>query len=289
MSYVILTDSTTDLPSSYVVENNIDAMPLKFTINEKEYVNYLDERELPSKEFYNFMRNGIDAKTTQLSMIDIEDCYRKHLDKEEDILVVGFSSGLSGTFNALTLVAEQLREEYPARKIFLIDSLAASLGEGLLVFYANKFKQDGLSIEENYQKLENMKLHVCHWFTVDDIDTLKRGGRVSSTTAFIASTLKIKPVLHVDNEGHLIPVSKKIGRKLALKALVKELVDTIDRSYKQTIMIGHGDCLEDAKFVEELVRQEVEIEDCIINCIGPVIGSHSGPGTLALFFVGSKR
>lgn len=289
MSYVILTDSTTDLPNSFVLENNIDVMPLKYTINDNEYVNYLDERELSSKEFYEFMRNGIDAKTTQLSMIDIEDCYRKHLDKGEDILVVGFSSGLSGTLNALTLVAEQLKEEYSERKIFVVDSLAASLGEGLLVFYANKYKNEGLSIEENYQKLEDMKLNVCHWFTVDDMDTLKGGGRVSSTTAFIASTLKIKPVLHVDDEGHLIPVSKKIGRKLALKALVKELVDTIDRSYKQTIMIGHGDCLEDAKYVEQLVREEIEIEDCIINCIGPVIGSHSGPGTLALFFVGSKR
>lgn len=289
MSYVIISDSTTDLTNDFVLENKIDIIPLKFYIEEKEYVNYLDSRELDTHAFYDLMREGEVSKTAQLNMVDIEKCFRHHLDLGNDILCIGFSSGLSGTYNAIRLTAESLQDEYKDRKILTIDSLCASLGEGLLVWYANKFKQEGLSLEENYQKTLDLRLRLAHWFTVDDIDTLRRGGRVTNVQAFLAKGLKIKPVLHVDNDGKLIPVYKKIGRKVALKTLVMELAKTIDRSYKQTIMIGHGDTLEEANYVRDLIRQEVEVEDIYINNIGPVIGAHSGPGTIAIFFIADHR
>lgn len=287
--YIIITDSTTDLPASYALENNLVVIPMKFSMDGKEYSNYLDEREMTNKEFYENERNSKIAKTAQLTMFEIEDVYRKYLDQGLDILAIGFSSGLSGTFNSMRLAKEELEEEYKDAKIVIIDSLCASLGEGLFVYYAVENKKKGLSLIDNEKNLLELRPHLCHWFTVLNLETLRRGGRVSNVAAFVANTLNIKPVLHVDDDGHLIAMRKTIGRKRSLLALVDKLEETIDRTEPQMIMIGHGDCLDDAKFVAEEVKKRVEVKDVLINCIGPVIGAHSGPGTLALFFVGSKR
>ncbi len=287
--YIIITDSTTDLPASYALENNLVVIPMKFSMDGKEYSNYLDEREMTNKEFYENERNNKIAKTAQLTMYEIEDVYRKYLDQGLDILAIGFSSGLSGTFNSMRLAKEELEEEYKDAKIVIIDSLCASLGEGLFVYYAVENKKKGLSLTDNEKNLLELRPHLCHWFTVLNLETLRRGGRVSNVAAFVADTLNIKPVLHVDDAGHLIAMRKTIGRKRSLLALVDKLEETIDRKEPQMIMIGHGDCLDDALFVAEEVKKRVAVKDVLINCIGPVIGAHSGPGTLALFFVGSKR
>ncbi len=287
--YIIITDSTTDLPASYAKENNLVVIPMKFNLDGTEYLNYLDEHEMSNKDFYDAERAGKIAKTAQLSQFDIESVYRKYLDLGYDILGIGFSSGLSGTFNSMRLAKEELEEEYKDAKIVIIDSLCASLGEGLFVYYAVENKKKGLNITENGDNLLHLRPHLCHWFTVSSLETLRRGGRVSNITAFVADTLNIKPVLHVDDAGHLIAMRKTMGRKRSLIALVDRLVETINRDEPQMIMIGHGDCLEDANFVAQEVKKHIEVKDVLINCIGPVIGAHSGPGTLALFFVGSKR
>lgn len=289
MSYIIITDSTTDLPNEFVKENGIEVIPMHFQLDDIEYVNYLDERELSSKDFYNSMRSGSMTKTSQLTITDIQAVYREKLTAGYDILGIGFSSALSGTFNAMRLAVEELKEEFPSRKIIIIDSKCASLGEGLFVYYANEYKKQGLTLEENATKLNELLPHLVHWFTVDDIETLRRGGRVTNVQAFLAKLTKIKPVLHVDDEGRLIAVYKKIGRRQALKQLVDELEKTYDRSYEQTIMIGHGDCYDDALYIANKIKEIVPVKEVVINNIGPVIGAHSGPGTVALFFVGSKR
>ena len=198
MSYVIFTDSTTDLPVDFVNTNNIKVIPMKFIIEGKEYKNYLDEREMKAKDFYDLERKGVIAKTAQLTTFEIVEAYKEELDKGNDILAIGFSSGLSGTFNSMRLAKEELEEEYKDRKILIIDSLCASMGEGLFVYYANLYKNEGLSLEENYQKLLELRPHLVHWFTVENLNTLRRGGRVSNATAFIANALNIKPVLHVE-------------------------------------------------------------------------------------------
>lgn len=287
--YVIITDSTTDLPQSFVDDNNIVVIPMKFTIDNKEYLNYLDGREMSNEAFYNLEREGKIGKTAQLTIYDIMNVYRPYLEKGLDILAVGFSSGLSGTFNSMRLAREELLVDFPEQKIVLVDSLCASAGEGLFVYYANEYKTQGMTIEENEKALLELRPHLCHWFTVQNLDTLRRGGRVSNVTAFVADTLNIKPVLHVDDAGHLVAMKKTMGRKRSLTAIVDKLEETINKDAPQMIMISHGDCLEDAKFVAEEVKKRVEVKDLLITCIGPVIGAHSGPGTVAVFFVGSKR
>lgn len=286
--YVIITDSTCDLDYQFTVENNIEVMNMHFTIGGKEYVHYLDFRELSFKDFYNQLNELKEASTSQLNFLHIKETYEKYLKDGYDILSVAFSSALSGSYNTCRLVAEELRAEYPERKIEIVDSLCASGGEGLFVYYANLYKNEGLSISENVQKLLELRPHLCHWFTVSDIDLLRKGGRLSATKAVAAKMLRIKPVLHVSDEGKLIPRQNKIGRKQALKELVHQFELTVDKSYKQTIFINHADSLDDANYVKEHVSKVFDCE-VVINSIGPVIGSHSGPGTIALFFVGEHR
>lgn len=291
--YIIITDSTCDLPQDFVVENNIAVHPLTYNICGKEYHNYLDAREQSSKEFYDLLRQKHTATTAQLNIIDIEDVWTTYLDKGYDILVLGFSSALSGSFNAMRIAKEELEHRYPNQKIKLIDTLSASGGEGLYVFYANELKKQGLSIDENYTKLKALRKHLVTWFTVDDIGTLYRGGRLSGGAAVMAKCLRIKPVLKVDNEGRLQAIYKKIGRRQALVQLVESTLKTLDTSFKQTLVIGHADSLEDAKILEGLLNQalaDVKIEaDIMFINIGPVIGAHAGPGTLLIASVGSSR
>jgi len=287
--YVIVTDSTTDLSQELIDKLGLVVIPLTFKCDDKEYVNYPDGREMSNKEFYEAERKGKQFTTAQITPQQFIDEFKKHLDMGKDILAVIFSSGLSGTANSAHLAIEEIAPDYPDRKILMVDSLCASMGEGLFAYYASKNKESGMSLEDNHDALENMKLKLAHWFTVSDIDFLKRGGRLSNASAFVAKALRINPVLHVDNEGHLINRFKKIGRKSAIKEILNQLLDTIDVTYKQTIFISHGDCKEDAEYLASLIRKEIDVEDIIIGEIGPVIGAHSGPGTLAVFFIASHR
>ena len=217
------------------------------------------------------------------------DTFTPILESGRDILYLAFSSGLSGTYNGSVIAANDLMEKYPGSKVISVDTLAASVGEGLLVYTAAKKREEGLSLDELAQWVTDNRLHLCHWFTVDDLNHLKRGGRISPAVAIIGTALGIKPVMHVDDEGHLIPVSKVRGRRKSLDALVEHMAETCDKPESQTIFIGHGDSKEDAEYVAKLVRQKFKVKNIILNYIGPVIGSHSGPGTLALFFFGTHR
>ncbi len=288
-NYKIITESTTDLSDELIKKYDLVVIPMTFKTSDKEYVNYPDGREMSNKEFYDEERNGKIFTTAQITPQHIIDVYKGYLDEGYDILAVSFSSGLSGTVNSTKLAIEMLKEEYKERNIVMVDSLCASMGEGLLAYYASKNRESGMTIIENAKALEDMKLHLAHWFTVSDIDFLKRGGRLSNASAFVAKALRINPVLHVDNEGHLINRFKKIGRKTAIKELINQFNLTVDKTSKQTIFISHGDCLDDALYLKELLLKEYEAEDVVIGEIGPVIGAHSGPGTLALYFIASHR
>lgn len=286
--FIITTDNTADLPYSYYKENGLEYMYLTYALDGQIYGK---ENELSSQEFYARMRGGSMPTTSQINSEDAKAVWLPHLQAGKSILHLAFSSGLSGSCNSARLAAEDLKEEHPEYEIVVIDTLCASLGEGLLVHKAVKMKKEGKSMEEIAQWLEEHKLNLCHVFTVDDLFHLYRGGRVSRATAILGSMINIKPLLHVDNEGHLIAVGKVRGRKRSLASLV-DMMDERLGSYKgknPEIFISHGDCQEDAEYVAALVRERYGIEDILINPVGATIGAHSGPGTVALFFLGDKR
>lgn len=288
-SYVVMTDSSADLTAELVEKLGLDVIPLSVNVGEKSFMNYPDEREIGSHEFYEMLRGGANAKTSAVNVDTFFNAMSVHLEQGKDVLYLGFSSGLSSTYNAGAIAAEELRAAYPDRKILTVDTLCASLGQGLLVYLTVQKVLAGATIEEAAAFAEENRLHLCHWFTVDDLFFLKRGGRVSAATALVGSALGIKPVLHVDNEGHLINVSKARGRKNSILALVDRMEKSAINPAKQTIFISHGDCLADAEFLADEVRKRFGISDITINFVGPVIGAHSGPGTLALFFLGEER
>jgi DegV family protein with EDD domain len=207
----------------------------------------------------------------------------------KDVLVLAFSSGLSTTYNSAVIAAEDLKERYPDRKVYVVDTLCASMGQGLLVYLTAQQKADGKTIEEARDFAEESKRRLCHWFTVDDLNHLKRGGRISAATALVGTMLSIKPVLHVDDEGHLISMGKARGRQASLKALVDKMEETAIDPGSQTVFISHGDCLRDAETVAAMVKERFGVQNVVISYVGPVIGSHSGPGTMALFFLGRQR
>ena len=287
--YVIITDSSCDLPQELADELELQVAPLSVRYKAVEYANYLDGRQLDIHEFYEGLRSGEQTSTTAANPEQWAKLMQPALEKGNDVLVLAFSSGLSNTYNAARIAAEDLKGQYPDRKIFVVDTLCASLGQGMLVYLTCKQRQAGKTIEEAYRFAEDTKLHLCHWFTVDDLHFLKRGGRISSTTAAVGSLLQIKPVMHVDDAGHLIPVSKARGRKASIAALLEQMEKTAIEPENQTIFISHGDCLEEVQELAEKIRQKLHVRDVIINHVGPVIGSHSGPGTVALFFVGTHR
>ena len=287
--FKIITDSTSDLPSGLVEELELHVIPMLFTVDGKDYLNTPDERQLSSHDFYEMLRSGKTSTTTQINIEVFKEEMRPYLEKGLDVLYLGFSSGLSSTFNSARLAAAELTEDFPDRKIIIVDTLAASMGEGLLVYHAAMKKKQGMSLEETAAFVEENKLHLAHWFTVDDLNHLKRGGRVSGAAALIGTMLNIKPVLHVDDEGHLIPVDKVRGRRNSLAELVSHMEKTAISPSEQTVFISHGDAPEDAQYVEKLVRERFGVKTVYINPIGPVIGTHSGPGTVALFFLASKR
>ncbi len=284
--YKIITDSGSDLPESMLESLNVKSVSL--TVNFKGEVRG-DSVDEGIREFYNDLRAGEIATTSAINPTRWEEAMEEELKAGMDLLVIVFTSGLSTTYQSAVIAANELAEKYPDRKIKVVDSLCASLGQGLLVWYAAKKQQEGMSLEELAAWLESERYHLCHWFTVDDLMFLKRGGRVSATTALVGTMLKIKPVLHVDDEGHLINMSKARGRKASIEALAAKAVE-LGKSYdNSTMFICHGDCIEDAEYLAELAKEKGGAKEVFIGYTGAVIGSHSGPGTLALFFMGEKR
>lgn len=288
-NYTIITDSSADLDQALAERLNVQVVPLSLLLGGKTYRDYPDRRELDPKELYARLRNKEVATTSAVNVADARAAMEPSLKAGEDVLFLAFSSGLSSTCQSIQLAAAELSEEYPDRKCYVVDTLCASLGQGLLVYLTAQKKAQGATIEEARDYAEDTKLHLCHWFTVDDLQFLKRGGRVSATAATLGTMLSIKPVLHVDNAGHLINISKARGRKSSIQALVDKAAETAIEPAEQTMFICHGDCLEDAEYLAQLVRERLGVKDIHIGYTGPVIGAHSGPGTLALFFLGTER
>ena len=287
--YVILTDSSADLSAQMAAELEVEVLPLSFTMEDKTYYNWPDNRDIDPADFYARLRGGAMATTAAVNVADYTEAIEPFLKEGKDVLVLAFSSGLSATCNSAKIAAEELMEQYPGRTVAVVDTLCASLGQGLLVWYAARLRQQGKSLEEVQAWTEEHKLNLCHWFTVDDLMFLKRGGRVSAATAVLGTMLAIKPVMHVDNEGHLIKVGTARGRNASLKALVDHMEESVLDLKDQVIFISHGDCLADAQKVADDVKARFGVETVVINYVGPVIGAHSGPGTVALFFLGSQR
>lgn len=289
MGYEIVTDSSADLTDELIEQYGIHIVSLSFRVGGEEFPCYVQGEKTDYKQFYDRMRKGEMVDTSLIDMSTCRDIFEGILKRGNDVLYIGFSSALSGSYNAGTMVAESLRDAYPERKIVTIDSLSASMGEGLLVYHVAEQRRSGKSIDEVSEWLIANRLHLCHWFTVDDLFHLKRGGRISAATALVGTVLGVKPVLHVDDEGKLVAVGKVRGRRRSLEALVDEMEKTCVNPTEQVVFISHGDCIEDAQYVERLVRERLNVKDVQINYVDPVIGAHSGPGTVALFFLGTAR
>ena len=287
--YVIITDSSADLPHSLVKELELEVLPLSFIMDGKTYRNWPDNREMSPGEFYNKQREGLMATTNAVNVGEASDAMEAVLKQDKDVLVLAFSSGLSTTYNSFKIAADELAEKYPSRRIYTVDTLCASLGQGMLVYQAAKLRQAGKSMEEVRDWVEANKLRQCHYFTVNDLFFLKKGGRVSAATAVVGTMLQIKPVLHVDDEGHLINVAKARGRKASLTALVDKVGELAEDPAGQTMFISNSDCAEDAQYVADEIKKRYGTKEIIINSIGPVIGAHTGPGCVALFFMGKHR
>ena len=287
-NYVILTDSSCDLPAAVADKLGLVVIPLSVFIEGQVYQNFLDEREIASHDFYELLRKKSMASTSAANVAAFTTVIEPLLQSGTDVLYLGFSSALSGTYQAGRMAAEELSEKYPDRKVLTVDTLCASMGQGLLVYLTAEQQQAGASIEEARDFAEKTKGNILHWFTVEDLFHLKRGGRVSAATAVVGSLLSIKPVMHVDDEGRLINMEKARGRRQSIQSIAKKIIDRAIDLSKQTIFISHGDCPEDAQQLAEIVKA-AGAADVLISPVGPVIGSHSGPGTLAIFCVGTER
>ena len=287
--FQIVTDSSCDLPQAMADELDLAVLPLHVHIGEETYANYLDGREIGFHDFFNRIASGEKATTSAVNVEEFRLVMEQKLQEGLDILFIGFSSGLSTTYQSGAIACQELQEKYPERRLIAIDSLCASIGEGLLVYLAAKKQQSGASMDEVADFVRETIPHLCHWFTVNDLMFLKRGGRVDAATALVGTVLQIKPVMHMDDAGTLKNVTKARGRKAALKALAQRLADTATDPADQTVFICHGDCLDDAEYTAEQIRALVPVKDIIINYVGPVIGSHTGPGVVSVFFLGTER
>ena len=285
-NYKIITDSGCDLPREMLSRLDVQSVPLIVNFRGEALEDSVDEG---IKEMYAGLRAGEAASTSAVNPDRWMALMEQALTAGQDVLAIAFSSGLSTTYQSAVIAANELKEKYPDRKIFVLDGLSASLGQGLLVWYACKKKEEGLSVEELAAWVEENKLHLCHWFTVDDLMYLKRGGRISAATAVVGTMLKIKPVLHMDDEGNLINMFTARGRKASIEALAEKAVQLGANYDNSTMFICHGDCIEDAQYLASLVKEKCGVKEVIIGYTGAVIGSHSGPGTLALFFMGDHR
>lgn len=288
MKPIILIDSCSDLPLEYIKKNDITFFGFFYHLKDQDFKDDFG-KSYDYHEFYEAVRAGEMPTTSQVNLQDYVNYFTKYVKKGNPIIYICFSSALSGCFNSANMAKKIVLEKYEDADITVIDSRSASLGEGLLVYYAFEMLKKGCSKDEIITWLEDNKLKMNHWFTVDSLNHLKRGGRISSTTAFVGNILNIKPILYVDDEGRLIPVSKVQGRKKSLRVLAEKLSEIIDNPSEQVIAISHGDCLQEAEHLKDILLKDFSFKKIIVNCIGPVVGSHSGPGTIALFFLGENR
>ena len=286
MSYKIITDSCCDFTKEKYAELGLAVAPLMVNFRGESYPDRNDES---LKDLYAGLRAGEVSTTAAVNPEQWAEAMEPVLKADEDVLVLAFSSGLSTSYQSAEIAAGDLREQYPDRTILVVDSLCASLGQGLLAYYACKKRDEGLGLQELYQWLLNNRLHLCHWFTVDDLMYLKRGGRINAATAIMGTMLSIKPVLHVDDEGHLVNVGKARGRRASIQAMAKKVGELAEGYDNSVMFISHGDCPEDAEYLRSLLESQYGVKEVYINYVGAVIGSHSGPGTLALFFMGQHR
>lgn len=285
--FVIVTDSSCDLPQETIRQYHLDVIQLVVNVEGEEP---LPNDKINIEEFYAKLRDGKSAKTAAVNFEAFSTCFEQHLANGEDVIYLGFSSGLSSTFGAGAIAARELSEKYPDATCIAVDTLAASMGEGLLVVLAAREKEKGATLEEVRDFVESKKLQLVHLFTVNDLFFLKRGGRVSAVTAVAGSALGIKPVMHVDNEGHLVKIGIKRGRTASLDDLCARMKELAIDPAEQTVFISHGDCEKEAKYLADRIVAEMGVkEPILISHVGPVIGAHSGPGTVALFFIGKER
>ena len=286
--YIIITDSSCDLPDDVAAQLGVKVVPLSLTLGGREYLNTTDARGIPNKELYARLRAGEVSKTSAANADVFVEAMEPELQAGRDVLYIGFSSALSATCQVGANVGREMMEKYPGRKVYTVDSLCASLGQGLFVYLLAQKKREGMDLEALRDYAEDLKLHICHWFTVEDLQFLRRGGRVSAAAAVIGSILSIKPVLHVDDEGHLVAMEKVRGRKASLDGLVKHFENSDVPPAEQVVFVSHGDCPADCQYVADKIRA-MGVKRVCLGDIGPVIGAHSGPGTVALFFLASNR
>ena len=284
----IITDSGCDMTQEYLEKRGVTCVKLGFTMNNVNYEGEEGER-IQEKDFYQKLREGAMPTTYQVTGETAQKYIRASLEKGRDVLVITFSSGLSGTAGSFAVAARELSKKYRSRKIIVVDSLCASMGEGLLLHYVVEYADKGAGIEETAKYAEGLKLKICHQFTVDNLFHLKRGGRVSSMTAIVGSILKIKPIMKVDDLGKLVPTGKAMGRKKSLKTLVENVFESVDIEKDDPIFISHGDCIEDVEYVVGLLKERLPQNPITIGYVGTVIGTHSGCGTLAIFYKGKNR
>lgn len=284
--FVITTDSTVDLPKEWLEERNVPTLKLAYTIDGETYP---DMEGISKKDFFDRIRKGSLPTTSQVTPNQARELFEPIVKEGKDIIHIGFSSGLSGSLNSERMAAQDLMEDYPDARITVIDSLCACLGEALLLYYVLKLQKEGKTYDEIVDWAEENKLHVCHNVTVDDLNHLHRGGRVSKATAVLGTMVKIKPMIHMDNEGKLRVIGKERGRKRSLHKIVDVMEEQMKGWDNEIVMITHGDCEEDAQYVAGLIREKYGIDNILINVIGTVIGSHTGPGVVATFCMGNKR
>lgn len=287
MSYQIITDSSCDFTEQQYRDLNVSYVPMSLLYDGEVHTNFTDPSEI--KAFYDKMRAGLIATTAAVNPDGWASVMEPVLAEGRDVLVLAFSSGLSTTYQSACIAAEDLREKYPHRTIHVIDTLCAALGQGLLVWHACQKRDAGMGLTELAAWVEENKLHMCHWVTVDDLTSLKRGGRISATTALVGTMMNIKPIIHMDNEGHLINTAKVRGRKAAMEYIAAKLGETGVDFDNDTIAVGHGDCAEEAEALEHLLRTKYGAKNIITGYVGPVIGAHIGPSVLVVFFMGSHR
>lgn len=284
--FVIVTDSTTDLPKAYYEEKGVAVVSLSYIM---DGVTYEDMNGLSGKEFFDKIREGTMPTTSQINPEQAKAALEPFVKEGKEVLYIGFTSGLSGSYNSVRIAAEELMEDYPDEKIVVIDSLCASMGEGLLLYKAVELKEQGKTLEEIAQWIEDNKLYICHDVTIDDLYHLHRGGRVSKTSAVVGTIIKIKPIIHVNDEGKLIVIGKERGRKKAMLSLIDRMEEKSKGFENNVVMIVHGDAQEDAEFLATEIRERFGIENIIINGIGAVIGSHTGPGVVSIFYMGERN
>lgn len=289
MAYWILTDAGSDLPLHFVqAHEKFSVIPMPYRMDDREH-RFAPGDEANVAEFYRKLNEGHTATTSQISTADYYAAFKERVQAGEALVYISLSSGVSGSIQSAVIARDMLLEEYPAARVAIVDSLCASMGQGLLVYYALKGRGEGMDMDALVAWLTGQRAKLNAWFTVDDLNFLFRGGRVTRTAALLGSMLRIKPVLHVDDEGKLIPMDKVQGRKRSLRELADKAIHTANPKQGQTMFISHGHCEEDAQLVASLIKEALPDTEFLISPIGAVIGSHSGPGTVALFFLADHR